>query len=85
MVRKSIKFNGGDSNLYGYVLGDPVNLVDLRGLYGLGDLWNDTKGTISEIPHTITSGDAVRFAWEHGDEYAWLSAGAVCITFTGCP
>ena len=23
---------GGDSNLYGYVLGDPVNLVDLLGL-----------------------------------------------------
>lgn len=27
-----IGFNGGDSNLYGYVLGDPVNFVDPSGL-----------------------------------------------------
>jgi uncharacterized protein RhaS with RHS repeats len=31
-----IDFNGGDSNLYGYVMGDPVNLVDVEGL-----LWTD--------------------------------------------
>lgn len=31
-----IRFNGGDSSLYGYVLGDPVNLVDPSGLlYGV--------------------------------------------------
>jgi RHS repeat-associated protein len=29
-----IRFNGGDPNLYGYVLGDPVNFVDLLGLSG---------------------------------------------------
>jgi len=29
---------GGDSNLYGYMLGDPVNLVDLLGLWaGIDD------------------------------------------------
>ena len=27
-----IRFAGGDANLYGYVLGDPVNLVDIFGL-----------------------------------------------------
>ena len=27
-----IGFAGGDSNLYGYVLNDPVNLVDVLGL-----------------------------------------------------
>ena len=32
-------FGGGDSNLYGYVLGDPVNLVDPWGL-----LWGDEAG-----------------------------------------
>ena len=46
-----IRFSGGDSNLYGYVLGDPVNFIDptgeflqamlVRGLYGAGKefLW----------------------------------------------
>ncbi len=27
-----IRFRGGDTNLYGYVLGDPVNLIDVNGL-----------------------------------------------------
>jgi RHS repeat-associated protein len=30
-----IRFAGGDSNLYGYVLGDPVNFVDPEGLVSL--------------------------------------------------
>ncbi|WP_345992191.1 RHS repeat-associated core domain-containing protein [Sulfurimonas sp. HSL-1716] len=31
-AKDPIGFNGGDTNLYGYVLGDPVNLVDPKGL-----------------------------------------------------
>jgi RHS repeat-associated protein len=31
-AKDSIGFDGGDSNLYGYVLGDPVNYVDPEGL-----------------------------------------------------
>jgi len=34
-ARDPIGFEGGDSNLYGYVLGDPINLVDPDGLIGL--------------------------------------------------
>ena len=30
-----ILFEGGDTNLYGYVLGDPVNLVDFPGLWSI--------------------------------------------------
>jgi RHS repeat-associated protein len=31
-AKDPIQFDGGDTNLYGYVLNDPVNLVDPRGL-----------------------------------------------------
>ena len=31
-AKDPIGFSGGDSNLYGYVLGDPVNLIDPKGL-----------------------------------------------------
>ena len=30
-AKDPIGFDGGDTNLYGYVLGDPVNLVDIDG------------------------------------------------------
>ncbi len=33
-AKDPIRFSGGDSNLYGYVLNDPVNLIDPRGLEG---------------------------------------------------
>jgi len=32
-AKDPIGFDGGDSNLYGYVLGDPVNFIDSTGLY----------------------------------------------------
>ena len=36
-----ILFSGGDSNLYGYVLQDPVNLVDPSGLYWFRQDWQE--------------------------------------------
>ena len=39
-AKDPIGFSGGDSNLYGYVLGDPVNLVDPNGLYPEGEETN---------------------------------------------
>ena len=41
-AKDPIGFAGGDSNLYGYVLGDPVNLVDPRGLVDENLILNDT-------------------------------------------
>jgi RHS repeat-associated protein len=35
-TKDPIRFGGGDPNLYGYVLNDPVNLVDPNGLWGVG-------------------------------------------------
>ncbi|WP_428737712.1 RHS repeat-associated core domain-containing protein [Sulfurimonas sp.] len=37
-TKDPIDFNGGDSNLYGYVLNDPVNLVDPSGLMSTQDI-----------------------------------------------
>ncbi len=34
-AKDPIDFSGGDSNLYGYVLGDPVNFVDPSGEFGV--------------------------------------------------
>jgi len=33
-AKDPIRFDGGDSNLYGYVLGDPINFIDLSGKAG---------------------------------------------------
>jgi RHS repeat-associated protein len=35
-AKDPIDFAGGDTNLYGYVMSDPVNFVDPSGLYGYG-------------------------------------------------
>jgi RHS repeat-associated protein len=35
MSRDPILFEGGDTNLYGYVLQDPINFIDSSGLYNL--------------------------------------------------
>jgi RHS repeat-associated protein len=36
-AKDPIGFNGGDVNLYGYVESDPINFVDLFGLFDLGN------------------------------------------------
>ena len=38
-AKDPINFQGGDSNLYGYVLGDPVNLIDPSGEFGIPGAW----------------------------------------------
>ena len=43
-AKDPIGFQGGDSNLYGYVLGDPVNFVDPLGLW----FWDNNKSISKE-------------------------------------
>ncbi|HEX7120476.1 MAG TPA: RHS repeat-associated core domain-containing protein [Longimicrobiales bacterium] len=74
-----IGFNGGDPNLYGYVLGDPVNLIDVLGWAGqncvpnldpwpyIRDLFRDVKDWMKRnlVPEEIREAvDAVRDAAE---------------------
>jgi len=53
MAKDPILFGGGDVNLYGYVMGDPINYFDKTGTYieSLADLWfisNDLSDIIFE-------------------------------------
>lgn len=56
LSRDPILFDGGDPNLFGYVLGDPVNWVDPEGLEGTAVVYRCT-GPI---------------AWVPGFRHAWL-------------
>ena len=51
-AKDPIRFNGGDVNLYGYVLNDPVNFVDPNGL----DLSNDPHFNIDLATGTLGLG-----------------------------
>ncbi len=44
-AKDPIFFAGGDANLYGYVLGDPVNLIDPFGLWGFAIDFGGAYGT----------------------------------------
>ncbi|WP_341939657.1 Lcl domain-containing protein [Marinimicrobium sp. C2-29] len=68
-ARDPIGFAGGDSNLYGYALGDPVNFIDPLGLWSVGDplpqgLVNASAGFGDGLLNAVTvgvwNGDAVR-------------------------
>jgi RHS repeat-associated protein len=48
LSKDPIKFDGGDTNLYGYVLSDPVNFYDLNGK--IIDLWFEIVAPIVHWP-----------------------------------
>lgn len=47
LTKDPIGFGGGDTNLYGYVLQDPINLIDPSGLSSLR--FNRSSGTITLV------------------------------------
>ena len=59
-AKDPIGFGGGDTNLYGYVLNDPVNFVDPEGLWSLdgafGAGWSIQIGVLGLNHHWSTSG-----------------------------
>jgi len=67
-AKDPIGFAGGDSNLYGYVLGDPVNLVDPFGLW---------------IPQAIGAVVGAGFEWYYNG-WGWnVAVGAATGAFGG--
>jgi hypothetical protein len=53
-TKDPIGFAGGDTNLYGYVLGDPVNWVDPSGLF-FSELSNFAAGTLNSFTLGISN------------------------------
>ena len=71
-MKDPIRFDGGDTNLYGYVIGDPVNWVDSNGLLSLivGGGGSGTAGVGGEA----SQGGFVSFST--GEVGVFVSAGA---------
>jgi len=65
-TKDPILFAGGDANLYGYVLGDPVNLVDAEGTNPLVIAAALLGGTASAFGTAITGGDLTDVAIAFG-------------------
>ena len=60
-AKDPISFSGGDTNLYGYVLNDPVNMVDPAGLEGdciCQNAWNAAWGFLDRA-HEIVLGPVI--------------------------
>jgi uncharacterized protein RhaS with RHS repeats len=53
LSKDPIRFNGGDTNLYGYVMQDPVNFIDPDGKsaisVGFWDFFRDVKDTEEDM------------------------------------
>jgi RHS repeat-associated protein len=71
-AKDPIGFSGGDSNLYGYVLNDPVNLIDFAGMYA----------TVCRVGNTVMINIPITFKgpgatpelisrWNRAIEQAW--------------
>ncbi|MBF0137125.1 MAG: hypothetical protein HQL65_12865, partial [Magnetococcales bacterium] len=70
-AKDPIRFNGGDTNLYGYVLGDPVDFTDPLGLNPAviaGIIWGGTLGADSVLGGVVGLGTGLiggQALWDH--------------------
>jgi RHS repeat-associated protein len=58
-----IQFRGGDTNLYGYVLGDPLNLLDPWGLYTEVLTFQPVGWGTSSFGHTAVNINGTVYSW----------------------
>lgn len=57
LSKDPIRFAGGDENLYGYVLNDPVNLIDYKGKNSEKMLDRATCWTLKSVDSSAECGD----------------------------
>jgi RHS repeat-associated protein len=69
-------FGGGDTNLYGYVVNDPVNSFDPNGLYDWEDLLQDAGNVTAGFADTITLGLTKKIRhWQGLDQFVQECSG----------
>ncbi|QDK40573.1 hypothetical protein DOM21_03715 [Bacteriovorax stolpii] len=76
LSKDPIRFKGGDKNLYGYVLQDPINLIDPNGLSSSMPVEGGNGGGYTDVNITI-GGGAV------GTVGAQVGQGKTCIYVGG--
>jgi RHS repeat-associated protein len=70
-AKDPILFAGGDTNLYGYVLNDPINFIDPNGLWTVGLGFGGTAGAGGAV-----SGSVIAVVDHHGNVALVPSGGA---------
>jgi len=71
-AKDPIGFDGGDSNLYGYVLGNPVNWIDESGLTGIAIPFTPTISPLTIFP-TLGAGlvyESAKLGYQTGYDLA---------------
>jgi len=53
-AKDPIRFMGGDSNLYGYVFGDPINLIDVNGMITVRDIFPQSSLQATQAGAAVT-------------------------------
>ncbi|NJM09961.1 MAG: RHS repeat-associated core domain-containing protein [Bdellovibrionaceae bacterium] len=71
-----ILFGGGDTNLYGYVMNDPVNFIDPKGLFGVQIGAGGSIGAL--IPGgSAYSGIAITYSGSNGFQFGFYGTNTV--------
>jgi RHS repeat-associated protein len=60
LSKDPIRFEGGDTNLYGYVMNDPINFKDPTGLRSVGEFINDVKKAADRMGEIDDRQEAIR-------------------------
>ncbi len=86
-AKEPIFFAGGDTNLYGYVLGDPVGLTDPLGYSAFGDIYSGIGTALTEGAKgaMYSIGEAAKDMSNsaiHGDPYVKTALGVAFVSET---
>ena len=76
-----IDFAGGDTNLYAYVMNDPINLVDPAGLLSIAEAWGFVETYVSPL---VVAGGAITAGYITGAVGLLVSGSGVALAPETC-